>query len=47
VNIRAAFCNRPTRAHALSPFAEDHGQVICFGGYDCHFKLSADPKRAR
>jgi len=31
-----------TRAYALSPFAEDHGQVIYFGGYDCNFKPSSD-----
>jgi len=31
-----------TRAYALSPFAEGHGQVVYFGGYDCNFKLSTD-----
>jgi hypothetical protein len=31
-----------TRAYALSPFAEDRGQIIYLGGYDCDFKPSSD-----
>ena len=31
-----------TRAYALSPFAEDRGQVVYFGGYDCNFKPGSD-----
>jgi poly(A) polymerase len=31
-----------TRAYALSPFAEDRGQIIYFGGYDCNFKRCSD-----
>ena len=38
----SAFPLLSTRAYALSPFAEDHGRVIYFGGYDCNFKLNSD-----
>ena len=31
-----------TRAYALSPFPEDGGRVIYFGGYDCNFTPSPD-----
>jgi hypothetical protein len=31
-----------TRAYAVSPFAEDGGRMVYFGGYDCNFVLSSD-----
>jgi hypothetical protein len=31
-----------TRAYTLSPFAEDGGRTIYFGGYDCNFVSSSD-----
>jgi hypothetical protein len=31
-----------TRTYAVSPFAEDAGRVVYFGGYDCNFVPSPD-----
>jgi hypothetical protein len=31
-----------TRTYAISPFADDAGKVIYFGGYDCNFVSSPD-----
>ena len=31
-----------TRAYTLSPFAEDRGQVVYMGGFDCNFVRCSD-----
>jgi len=45
VNGQIPWSNRPlvaTRAYVVSPFADERGQVIYFGGYDCNFVRASD-----